>query len=120
MIQLTEPHEIVYWNFSQNWRNYEACLGQCQKSPKSKPVHELRTTLRRLVATLDVLLALQPSLQICKLRKELKKGLDSTRELRDFQSQEKSLENYDLPVLQEFRSDIQGVKTINRSLRTHC
>jgi CHAD domain-containing protein len=54
-------------------------------------VHDLRTTLRRLIATLDLMEEIMETKKIRSLRKSLKRQLDSLRSLRDTQVQEKLL-----------------------------
>ncbi|MEO5971592.1 MAG: CHAD domain-containing protein [Bdellovibrionia bacterium] len=84
-------YESLNLELTGNWKKYQRCRTSCCKAPKRKIVHDLRTTLRRLVAIVDVTRELPFSLKTSKFRKDLKLVLDTVRDLRDLQNQEKEL-----------------------------
>jgi CHAD domain-containing protein len=64
-------------------RRYRKRLELGQREFSKKAVHDLRVETRRLLALLDVLLALQSPGPLKKIRKVFKKRLDAFDELRD-------------------------------------
>jgi CHAD domain-containing protein len=64
-------------------RRYRKCLARCQKKFSQKAVHNLRIETRRILALLDLLLALRFEGPLKKLRKTFKKRLDAFDDLRD-------------------------------------
>ncbi len=92
---MTLSHSSVYeeltLSLQKHWKDYRAHLSHCQKRPKKNPVHDLRVSLRRLLAILDFLLEFQPTKTTRQLRKELKFELKLLRQLRDLQYQESDL-----------------------------
>ena len=64
-------------------RRYRKRLERGQREFSEKAVHDLRVETRRLLALLDVLLALKFPGPLKKIRKDFKKRLDAFDELRD-------------------------------------
>ncbi len=93
MIVISNAYESLGWALSQNWTQYQSYLLSCCKKTKTSAVHQLRITLRRFLAILDIAEELHFTKQLFKLRKCLKSELDTLRNLRDYQGQEKSLLN---------------------------
>jgi CHAD domain-containing protein len=85
--------ELLAAAVSKNWTRYRVQLRKCQKKLRTSAVHDLRTSIRRLMAALqlseDVLGARRPQLE--KIRKALKSEIHSLSELRDFQVQIRDL-----------------------------
>jgi CHAD domain-containing protein len=65
--------------------NYRENLKLCRAEFSRKAVHDLRTSLRRLLATLDVIAFVTSAARIEKLSDRLKEQLDDFSELRDIQ-----------------------------------
>jgi CHAD domain-containing protein len=64
---------------------YRENLKLCRAEFSRKAVHDLRTSIRRLLATLDVIAFVTSASQIEKLSDRLKKQLDDLSDLRDIQ-----------------------------------
>lgn len=105
MITTSRPFEALYWTLNENWSHYQVHLRNCQKKPKAKEVHDLRTTLRRLRAAFDLVLELDLPHPHNRLRAHLKKELHLLRNLRDFQVQEKLMDERLKP------SELEGFRT---------
>jgi CHAD domain-containing protein len=82
------------------WQTCSSITGDFRSVTGRKQVHDLRTGLRRLTATLELVEWLwrghppddEFSKVVRKLRKRLKQELGSLRDLRDFQAQEKAFD----------------------------
>ena len=83
--------ETLFLALNNHWNLYQVLLKKCRKDPKRNGVHDLRTTHRRLIATLDLIRNLIDLDETDRLRRQLKRQLHSLRDLRDFQVQEKLL-----------------------------
>jgi CHAD domain-containing protein len=64
---------------------YREKLKSCRAEFSRKAVHDLRTSIRRLLATLDVIAFVTSSARIEKLSNRLKEQLDNFSDLRDIQ-----------------------------------
>jgi CHAD domain-containing protein len=68
-------------------RRYRKRLARCQKKFSETAVHDLRVETRRVLALLDLLEALHPSISTLKLAKSFKQRLEVFGDLRDTQVQ---------------------------------
>jgi CHAD domain-containing protein len=107
--------ELLAAAVGKNWTCYRVQLKKCQKKLGTSAVHNLRTSIRRLMAALqlseDVLGARRP--QIEKIRKVLKSEIRSLSELRDFQVQIRDLKKVEKkghrkPILKFLKKKSQG------------
>ncbi|HKG53175.1 MAG TPA: CHAD domain-containing protein, partial [Anaerolineales bacterium] len=64
---------------------YRENLKRCRAKFSRKAVHDLRTSIRRLLATLDVIAFVTAASRIEKLSDRLKQQLDVFSDLRDIQ-----------------------------------
>jgi CHAD domain-containing protein len=69
----------------QRWDKYTLRLHRCQSDFTEGNVHDLRVSMRRLMAILVMCRAVLPGLKMKNLRRELKFNLDSLDGLRDAQ-----------------------------------
>jgi CHAD domain-containing protein len=101
---LPDLHAQLIDSLNERWRVYRRELKRCQKKCSEKAVHDLRVATRRLIATVDILLTIIPNDRLKRVRRSLKKLLNSFGALRDTQIQvlavEKMLPSY--PMLQPF------------------
>ena len=67
------------------WEKYQKRLTDCRHEASEETIHKLRTSTRRLLASIELLQALAPLHELRKLRKALKGELDSLDDLRDTQ-----------------------------------
>jgi CHAD domain-containing protein len=118
---MKQAPELLAAAFSQNWTNYRVQLRRCQKKPGTSAIHDLRTSIRRLIAALelseDILGARHP--QIEKARKVLKKEIHSLSGLRDYQVQRhelKELEKRDGQKSRNRSGEKRGLKVILKFL----
>jgi CHAD domain-containing protein len=81
--------ELLAFAVSKNWTHYRMCLKKCQKKPGTKAVHDLRTSIRRLLAALrlseEILVSRKKKIE--RVRRVLKVELNLVRSLRDHQVQ---------------------------------
>jgi CHAD domain-containing protein len=109
-------YSVLLLAIRQSWSTYSSLVQVNRSLPNRKRVHDLRTRLRRLTITLDLVQDLSSGSRktvdtanwVKKLRKQLKEELHSLRDLRDLQSQEKSFDRklHD-PLLVEFHHSLQ-------------
>ncbi len=71
--------------FDQRREYYRSNLTLCQNQFSEKGVHDLRTSIRRLLAAIEIFQNLDPKLRCRKLTRMLKNQLDSFDRLRDTQ-----------------------------------
>jgi CHAD domain-containing protein len=69
------------------WRRYRKRLKRCQMRFSEEAVHDSRVESRRLLATVELLRAFIPELDLKKARRMLKDHLDTFDQLRDTQVQ---------------------------------
>ena len=69
------------------WRRYRKRLKRCQKRFSEDAVHDVRVETRRLLSTIELLGAFIPEHDIQKVRRALKRHLDTFDQLRDTQVQ---------------------------------
>jgi CHAD domain-containing protein len=69
----------------QRWEKFTIRLDRCHKDLSEQNVHDLRVSMRRMLAILVMARAVMPGLKSKGLRRELKSHLDSLDGLRDTQ-----------------------------------
>ena len=71
----------------KHWKRYRRALKRCQQSFSEKAIHASRVETRRLLATIELLAGFLPAARVRKLRRALKRHLDTFDDLRDTQVQ---------------------------------
>ena len=74
-------------SLNTQWRRYRKRLKRCQERFSQDAVHAVRVETRRLLSTLELLGAFVPERDIKKVRRALKRHLDTFDRLRDTQVQ---------------------------------
>jgi len=74
-------------SLNTQWRRYRKRLKRCQKRFSQDAVHGVRVETRRLLSTIELLGAFIPERDIQKVRRALKRHLDTFDQLRDTQVQ---------------------------------
>jgi CHAD domain-containing protein len=74
-------------SLNTQWRRYRKRLKRCQKRFSNDAVHDVRVETRRLLSTIELLGAFVPEHDIEKVRRALKRHLDTFDQLRDTQVQ---------------------------------
>jgi CHAD domain-containing protein len=74
-------------SLNAQWRRYRKRLKRCQEHFSEDAVHDVRVQTRRLLSTLELLGAFIPEHDIKKVRRALKRHLDTFDQLRDTQVQ---------------------------------
>jgi CHAD domain-containing protein len=74
-------------SLNTQWRRYRKRLKRCQKRFSQDAVHDVRVQARRLLSTIELLGAFIPERDIQKVRRALKRHLDTFDQLRDTQVQ---------------------------------
>jgi CHAD domain-containing protein len=74
-------------SLNTQWRRYRKRLKRCQKHFSEDAVHDMRVETRRLLSTIELLGAFIPECDIKKVRRALKRHLDTFDQLRDTQVQ---------------------------------
>ena len=74
-------------SLNTQWRRYRKRLKRCQERFSEDAVHDVRVETRRLLSTLELLGAFIPERDIKKVRRVLKRHLDTFDQLRDTQVQ---------------------------------
>ncbi len=69
----------------QRWETYQSELANCRAEFSETAVHDLRVSTRRLLATLELIRALDKHPRVKKMRRSLKSQLDGFDNLRDVQ-----------------------------------
>ena len=70
-------------SLNTQWRRYRKRLRRCQKRFSQDAVHDVRVETRRLLSTIELLGAFIPERDIQKVRRALKRHLDTFDQLRD-------------------------------------
>lgn len=84
-IKLSHAARLLRDGLIQRWEKYTVRLQRCQKEFTEENVHDLRVSMRRLMAILFMCRAVLPRVKMKILRRELKSHLDSLDGLRDAQ-----------------------------------
>jgi CHAD domain-containing protein len=74
-------------SLNTQWRRYRKRLKRCQKRFSQNAVHDVRVEIRRLLSTIELLGAFIPERDVKKVRRALKRHLDTFDQLRDTQVQ---------------------------------
>ena len=74
-------------SLNTQWRRYRKRLKRCQERFSQDAVHDVRVETRRLLSTIELLGAFVPERDIKKVRRALKRHLDTFDQLRDTQVQ---------------------------------
>ena len=74
-------------SLNTQWRRYRKRLKRCQKRFSEDAVHDMRVETRRLLSTIELLGAFIPERDTRKVRRALKRHLDTFDQLRDTQVQ---------------------------------
>jgi CHAD domain-containing protein len=74
-------------SLNTQWRRYRKRLRRCQERFSQDAVHDVRVETRRLLSTIELLGAFIPERDIKKVRRALKRHLDTFDQLRDTQVQ---------------------------------
>ena len=80
-----DAKDLLLDSFDRSATAYRETLQQARDTFSRKAVHDLRTSLRRLLSTLDVIAFFTSARRIEKLSPPLKEQLDSFSDLRDIQ-----------------------------------
>jgi CHAD domain-containing protein len=92
----------------ERWRKYRKLLRRCRNNCSEETVHDLRVATRRLLATLNVVKAVNPDAVPPKTLRRLKKRFDKLSPLRDAQVQLAQVEMLApvFPALDKFRAKL--------------
>jgi CHAD domain-containing protein len=77
----------VVRSFDDLWREFAAASKKVRTKPAEKPIHRLRVSARRLIATIDIVPDISHKKEVAAVRRKLKKVLKWTSQLRDIQVQ---------------------------------
>ena len=84
-IQIMDAKDLLLDSLEQRGTAYRAKLKDCRADSSEKAVHDLRTSIRRLLATLEVVAFLTSGARVDKLSDRLDEQLDALSDLRDVQ-----------------------------------
>lgn len=82
---LTPAAVLLRDGLLQRWGKFSIRLGRCQADLSEENVHDLRVSMRRMMALLAMCKGVMPELKIKGLRREFKSHLDNMDALRDTQ-----------------------------------
>jgi CHAD domain-containing protein len=113
-------YPMIIESLWRRWRPYRKAVKRCRLTAKEVPVHQLRTSIRRLSAVLELLEATQKGR--CgsgKVLEQLKCELDALRKLRDLQVclRAVALAPRKTPGLRKLQEQLES-RAIRRALRT--
>src|SRR5215472_6217061 len=74
-------------SFDDLWREFVAASKKVRTKAAEKPIHRLRVSARRLIATIDIVPDISDKKEVATVRRKLKKVLKWTSQLRDIQVQ---------------------------------
>src|ERR1019366_952545 len=86
-IQTADVLQHLGDSLNTQWRRYRKRLKRCQERFSEDAVHDVRVETRRLLSTLELLGAFIPERDVKKVRRTLKRHLDTFDQLRDTQVQ---------------------------------
>ena len=82
---LSPAARLLHDGLRQRWEKFTGRLARCQTELREENVHDLRVSMRRLIAMLVMCQAVMPALKTKGLRREIKAHLDNLDTLRDTQ-----------------------------------
>jgi len=82
-IRIMDAKDLLLDSLETRGTAYREKLKDCRAEPSEKAVHDLRTSIRRLLATLAVVAFVTSDARVDKLSDRLDKQLDALSELRD-------------------------------------
>jgi len=93
----------------ERWRTFTAQVERTKRRSTEASIHDLRVSLRRLMAAVDIVLAIMPDARLRKARGTLKKHLKAFGELRDVHVQIIQLAELvgQFPVLKPFLLELK-------------
>ncbi|MGB2960385.1 MAG: CHAD domain-containing protein [Bacteroidota bacterium] len=93
----------------ERWRNFTVQVERTKRRSSEASIHDLRVSVRRLMATVDIVLAIMPDVRLLKARRTLKKHLRAFGELRDVHIQIIQLQELvrQFPVLKPFLQELK-------------
>jgi CHAD domain-containing protein len=86
-VQTADVLEHLGVSLNTQWRRYRKRLKRCQEHFSEEAVHDVRVQTRRLLSTIELLGAFIPLRDIKKVRRALKRHLNTFDQLRDTQVQ---------------------------------
>src|SRR5512145_720505 len=106
----------------RRWETYQSELANCRAEFSETAVHDLRVSTRRLLATLELIRALDSHPRVKKMRRSLKSQLDGFDNLRDVQVMLVDISGKleSLPELEPFRQHLlKREKRLLRAAKKH-
>ena len=93
----------------ERWRTFIAQVERTKRRSSEASIHDLRVSVRRLMATIDIVLAIMPDARLRKARGRLKKHLKAFGELRDVHIQIIQVQGLirQFPVLKPFLQELR-------------
>ncbi len=82
-----EVHDFLGGLLARQFRQYRKRVRLCRRKFSKKAVHDLRVSIRRLLATVELVGGFLPARRAKRVRRVLKHELDAFGELRDLQVQ---------------------------------
>jgi CHAD domain-containing protein len=117
-------NQLLLEAMEQRWKSYHAELVRCRSEFSNEAVHDLRSSVRRMLAMIQLLNFLSPRPRLQKLNRAFKDQLDEFDELRDTQVMlaEISETIHELPQLRAFQDHLQDtekklLKTLRKKLK---
>ena len=86
-VQTADVLKHLGHSLNTQWRRYRKRLKHCRERFSEAAVHDVRVEARRLLSTIELLGAFIPERDIKKVRRALKRHLDTFDRLRDTQVQ---------------------------------
>src|SRR5262245_50750125 len=95
-------------SFDRSWDEFSAAWKKARAKASEKPIHDLRVSTRRLIATLELATALTKRQEIGDLQRRFKKVLRSMGPLRDIQVQLEQLSHMrQTPLMIDFKKTLE-------------
>jgi len=95
-------------SFDKSWDEFSSAWKKARAKAAEKPIHDLRVSTRRLIATLELAMALTKRHEIGDLQRRFKKVLKSMGPLRDTQVQLEQLSHMrQTPLIVDFKKTLE-------------
>ena len=109
---MTEPKNLLLRSLDENRATYQQQVKACRKKFTKKSLHDLRISMRRLLAMLTVVDYFIDNTLAGKLSNSIKKQLDGFGDLRDLQVMSRKVAEHldDAPALAPFQSYLKKHK----------